>query len=126
MCDQRGRLVVIDDDVATCAMLRTHMESTDWQVTYFTSESDGLKYLSSHSPDVLLVDIRMPLINGDEILEELTAGNKLSSRTRVLVSSSVRPPRSIWRNFEKFGATFVPKDILFEKSAFLTLINGSG
>jgi CheY-like chemotaxis protein len=89
------QLVVIDDDAGICEIVQRHLRDTGWRVACFTSESEGLEYLACHEPDVLLVDIRMPRMDGDQILEELAVSNSLAPRTRVLVSSIVRPPRSI-------------------------------
>ena len=89
------QLVVIDDDAGICAIVQRHLRDTAWQVACFTSELEGLTHLACHEPDVLLVDIRMPRMDGDQILEELAVSNSLAPRTRVLVSSIVRPPRSI-------------------------------
>ncbi len=71
-----------------------------------------------------MVDIRMPRIDGDQILEELAAGNRLAPKTRILVSSNVSPPPTIWQGFEKFAATFVLKDVVANRAAFLAAIRG--
>ncbi|MDA0205236.1 MAG: response regulator [Acidobacteria bacterium] len=116
------QLVVIDDDAGICAIVQRHLRDAAWQVACFTNELEGLAYLASHEPDILLVDIRMPRIDGDQILEELAAGNRLAPSTRVLVSSSVLPPRAIWQSFEKFAATFISKDIVASKEEFLAVL----
>ena len=124
--EEGEQLVVIDDDAGICAIVQRHLRDTAWQVACFTSESEGLAYLACHEPDVLLVDIRMPRIDGDQILEELAAGNRLAPSTRVLVSSSVQPPRAIWQSFEKFAATFILKDVVASRPDFLAALGGSG
>ena len=123
MNDKPNQLVVIDDDAAICAIVRRNLKETVWEVASFDNELEGMEYLASHQPNVLLVDIRMPRIDGDQILEELTAANRLFPRTRVLVTSSVPPPSSIWRNFEKFAARFILKDVVVSKTDLLALIN---
>ena len=64
-------LVVIDDDRSIQKRMQFNLEETDWQLTFFSEELDALEYLASHSPEILLVDIRMPRMNGDQILERL-------------------------------------------------------
>lgn len=123
MKDEAKQLVVIDDDAAICGMVRRNLRGTGWEVTSFENELEGLEYLTSHEPNVLLIDIRMPRMDGDQILEELRAANKLFSRTRVLVTSSVPPPSAIWRNFEKFAARFILKDVVVSKTKLLASID---
>lgn len=63
----------------------------------------------------------MPEINGDEILEALAEKGRLQN-AKILVSSSIKPPGSIWRNFQQYDANFVSKDDLYDKSAFLSIL----
>ena len=123
MKDEPNQLVMIDDDAAVCEVVRKNLRGTGWRVESFENELEALEYLASHKPNVLVVDIRMPRIDGDQILEELAAANKLFPRTRVLVTSSVRPPAAIWRDFERFAARFILKDLVVDKTEFLAVIN---
>ena len=123
MTNEPKQLVVIDDEAAVCGIVRRNLQATGWQVECFENELEALEHLASHQPDVLLVDIRMPRIDGDQVLEELAAANRLFRHTRVLVSSSVPPPSAIWRKFERFAARFILKDVVVSKTDLLALIS---
>ena len=117
---------MIDDDASIRAIVDRYLKATEWGFVSFESGLDGLSYLASTQPDVLLLDIRMPLIDGDQILEQLSSSGVLSAETRIFVMSSVAPPRSVWQKFERFGAAFVLKDVVYDRDSFLAAIAGSG
>jgi len=119
---QSNLLVLVDDDSSVGVLVERRLAKSDWDLVCFTSGLAAIEYLSSHAPGVLLLDIRMPQISGDELLLELAVQKILHPQTRVLVSSSVEPLEAVWQKFAPFGAAFVSKDVIREKGALLDLL----
>ena len=71
-------LVFIVDDEESILKLITHWVKGTWgyKVKAFTNGLDMLECLSSESPDLVLLDIMLPDINGNEILKKLKAYNE--------------------------------------------------
>ena len=68
------KAVVIDDEKHSIETLKWKLENYCPQVEIIASFSDpvkGLEYLKSNTPDLLFLDIEMPMLNGFDILEEL-------------------------------------------------------
>ena len=116
------RLVFVDDDADLVELVSLALEDTTWSVPAFADPAAALEHLETSLPDVLVVDVRMPKMNGDQLLDQLADAGKLDG-VRVLVSSSVQPPPTIWRPFERHRARFVPKDDLFEASRLLPYLD---
>jgi two-component system nitrogen regulation response regulator GlnG len=64
---------IIDDDRSIRWVLEKALQQANMQVTTFDSATDILKHLGRTQPDALITDIRMPGVNGLELLTQLTA-----------------------------------------------------
>lgn len=69
---QPKTLLSIDDDACTVYVIRVALETTTgWQVLGALSGYEGLAMAVAQPPDVILLDLEMPLMTGVEILSEL-------------------------------------------------------
>jgi len=64
-------ILIIEDDVAFSAMLKTFFEKRDYKVDTAFSAEEGFKKLASSKFDILLTDVRLPDRDGLEILLEV-------------------------------------------------------
>jgi CheY-like chemotaxis protein len=65
------RVVAVDDEPDALSLLRTVLESAGAQVTTFGSASAALAALPTVAPQVLVVDIGMPSIDGYEFIRRV-------------------------------------------------------
>jgi two-component system, LytTR family, response regulator len=73
------KAVIIDDEQHSIDTLKWKLENYCQEVTVqaaFDSPADGIAYLKKNPPDLLFLDIEMPMLNGFDVLEEL--GRNLS------------------------------------------------
>jgi two-component system response regulator FixJ len=73
----RGKVYVIDDDAAMRDSLDFLLGSADFQVTLFESALSFLDSLSTIGFGCVVSDVRMPGIDGIELLKRLKAGGSL-------------------------------------------------
>lgn len=85
-----ARVLIVDDDPSVCTLLEAVLEQAD-----FTSEVQsvhdgytGLMRLGAWRPDVLLLDILMPGINGLEVLRRIRADPDLDDMSIILVTAN--------------------------------------
>ncbi|MGK5075079.1 response regulator transcription factor [Janthinobacterium sp. ZB1P44] len=64
-------IFVVDDDAAMRRSLAYLFDSAGWQVQTFESARDFLQRYEGHVPGCLLLDVRMPLMSGLELQQEL-------------------------------------------------------
>ncbi|MGX9700152.1 response regulator transcription factor [Janthinobacterium lividum] len=64
-------IFVVDDDAAMRRSLAYLFDSAGWQVQTFESARDFLQRYDDHVPGCLLLDVRMPLMSGLELQQEL-------------------------------------------------------
>jgi len=58
------KILVVDDDPALTAMVKKCLESKGYEVTAVTEAVDGLEHAMKNDPDLIILDIMMPIING--------------------------------------------------------------
>lgn len=79
MSDRRTLLHVDDDRVFRRAIRRV-FERAGWIVLEAEHGEDGIRRARSERPDAVLLDIRMPVLDGFQALQAL----KLDSETRII------------------------------------------
>lgn len=67
------RILVIDDNTGGREMLRTLLEMEGYVVATAATGQDGLKQLAAVKPDVALIDISLPDIDGYEVARRIRA-----------------------------------------------------
>ncbi len=65
------RILVIDDDVELCALLREFLQREGFQVDTAHDGKAGLEKVSKEAPDLIVLDVMLPGMDGFEILRRL-------------------------------------------------------
>jgi DNA-binding NtrC family response regulator len=72
-------LLIIDDDETITMALRHHFQSLLWEVAGAPAGESGLLLAETAMPDVILLDMRLPDLEGMEVLRRLKAGRSTAS-----------------------------------------------
>lgn len=65
------KIAIIEDDQAISQMYRMKFEAEGFQVETASNGRLGLELAENMQPDIILLDLMMPEMNGDEMLEKL-------------------------------------------------------
>ncbi len=65
------KIAIVEDDAAISQMYRIKFESEGFKVETAENGVLGLKLVESMKPDIVLLDLMMPQMNGDEMLKKL-------------------------------------------------------
>lgn len=71
-----AKLLIIDDDQETCNYLKDFFSKRGCLVTVSFNGEDGLLSFKKHKPELVLLDVKMPGINGLEVLKEIKDKDK--------------------------------------------------
>ena len=74
------KVLLIDDDAASCRMLASALRSSGYEVTTALNGAEGLASLDVNPPDLVLLDFEMPGLNGDEVCGSIRAGHDPARR----------------------------------------------
>ena len=78
------KLLTIDDDASVRNSIHDFLEDLEYDVIEAEDGRRGLEYFEQQHPDLVMVDIRMPVMNGLQVLEAIT---RSSPHTPVIVIS---------------------------------------
>jgi len=89
-------VLIVDDDADSRTLLGQHLEELGCRVMAATNGEQGLRIANRFSPDAILLDLRMPGMNGWEVLHRLQQDPALHHTPTVLVSvvASEHPDRA--------------------------------
>lgn len=80
-----ARIIVIDDEPEIVRFVHRALENDGHQVTVTTDGADGLRRVLTESPDLVVLDLLMPGVNGHAVLAGVLAHDP---QQRVLVLSA--------------------------------------
>jgi CheY-like chemotaxis protein len=104
-------ILVIDDSSLARASIRKILAPEGYEILETSSGAEGIKFLSEHSPDCILMDLLMPGISGMEVLEQLHSTG--SSPPVIIITADIQT--SVRDRCLELGAfAVVNKPLLFE------------
>ena len=68
---QKGKVMVADDDKNIVELLRLYLEKEDFAVITANDGEEALAKFSPEAPDIVLLDIMMPKLDGWQVLREI-------------------------------------------------------
>jgi signal transduction histidine kinase len=107
---RKGKILVVDDTPATIEMVKTVLESEGYEVIVATTGEKALKRAEFKGPDLILLDVRMPGMDGFETCLRLKA-NERTGAIPVIFMTGLTTTDSKVTGFEVGGVDYVTKPI---------------
>lgn len=82
------KIAIIEDDQAISQMYRFKFEAEGYDVETAENGRLGLELAESMKPDIILLDLMMPEMTGDEMLEKLRA-QPWGQKVKVIILTNV-------------------------------------
>jgi DNA-binding response OmpR family regulator len=105
------RILVIDDDPAVTSLLKRSLSYEGYTVDLAASGESGLQLAQAHAPDLVILDIMMPGLNGLEVLRRLRAAD---SRLPVILLTAKDTPGDQVQGLESGADDYVMKPFSLE------------
>ncbi len=106
--------MVVDDTPANLILLQQMLNDTGFDVAVFPGGRLALAAAGRKPPDLILLDINMPEMNGFEVCERLKADEKLKE-IPVIFISALNDTNDKVRGFSVGGIDYVTKPFQFEE-----------
>jgi CheY-like chemotaxis protein len=65
------RILVVDDEIHICELYKSELEDEGYTVTVANSGAEALAAVEGNPPDLIVLDVQMPGMDGIETLEKL-------------------------------------------------------
>ncbi len=89
----KKKILIIDDEAALLYALQSNLSVAGFSVVSFTTAEEGLAYLKRDHPDLIVLDIILPRMNGFEFLRTIKKQTKTKDIPVVIISQLVDKER---------------------------------
>lgn len=101
-------ILVVEDDAFLANIYKTKFELEGYKVTTASNGEDGLEEARKKGPDIILLDILMPKMDGFSTLEQLKAGADTKD-IPVIMLTNLGQKEDVDRAFELGAADYLIK-----------------
>ena len=110
----RGTVLVVDDDAGLREFIRVNLESEGYVVREAASAGEGLAALGEEPPDLILLDVLMPQMDGWEMLRRVQERHGVDAIQVIMYSGTVEAAgKAEERGAQAFiGKPFDPRKLL--------------
>jgi len=88
-----SKILVVDDEPIVAKLVSAMLEKHDYQVEVAENGADALDMIAADLPDLILLDIEMPQVNGYEVLMRVKT-NDLTTKIPVVVLTGAHIERA--------------------------------
>ncbi len=117
---QAGRVVVVDDSSVNRMLLAGILEQANYDVRAAASGREALDVIEHVTPDIVLLDVQMPEMNGYEVCAMLKSRPRLAAIPVVFISALEEVAEKL-KGFEAGGVDYVTKP--FEPAEILARVS---
>jgi signal transduction histidine kinase len=103
-------ILVVDDDPTMCLLMRETLERAGFAVIEASDGIEGCRRYEEHHPDLLLVDIMMPRMDGYELCRELR-NRPDAAYVPIVMVTGLDDVSSIARAYDAGATDFMPKPV---------------
>ena len=87
----KEKIIVIEDNIDNQNLLRLLLEREGYPVVTAINGQDGLKIIRQEQPELIVLDLSMPIIDGWEMIKHVKADPKIESIPIVVVTAHLQP-----------------------------------
>lgn len=102
-------VLVADDEITTTAMLHHILSRAGYRVESVHDGQAALDAVDRLKPDILLLDILMPVLNGFEVLRQLRENSATANLPTILVTANAREPADVARGLRLGADDYIQK-----------------
>jgi DNA-binding response OmpR family regulator len=116
----QGKVLVVEDELPTARMIKATLESAGYEVAQAFDGSAALEMVEQEQPDLILLDIRLPNVDGWEVLRTLRA-RPATEFTPVIVLTALSDNRHVAKGWTLGTDCYLTKP--FKPDALLAMVN---
>jgi CheY-like chemotaxis protein len=94
--ENKKKILVIDDSTTNAILMETVLSIGDYHTQITFTVKEALAYLEKNKPDLILLDLLMPFVDGFEFLN-IIKGDKRFKNIPIIVVSAVSDPIEVKR-----------------------------
>ncbi|MCG2725476.1 MAG: response regulator [Elusimicrobia bacterium] len=97
------KILIVDDDPEISSLVQYALESVGHEIKLCENGRDVIDMLHDFKPDLLILDVMLPGIDGFSIATEITEDEQLSSMPLIILSA-LEPSRTMFQRFAQVSS----------------------
>ncbi len=107
-----ARILIADDDPGSGNLLTFRLNSLGHETTIVVNGGEALKTVMKEKPDLILLDVMMPVMNGFQVLRKLKLQEETKDIPIIMLTANVEE-KDIVAGIESGAADYVTKPFSF-------------
>lgn len=99
------KILIVEDELSYVKLLNDQLSSRGYEVFSANNGKEGLTLTKKHNPDLILLDIKMPIMDGMTMLD-LLRRTENGNFTKVIMLTNLEPNGKIINNAIKDQLTY--------------------
>ncbi len=108
---EQATILIIDDKQANIFVLEKLLERPDRRFLSSENGNDGLKLALLHEPDLIILDVQMPEMDGFEVARILKSNKRTKDIPIIFASAERKEHHSIIKGFEEGAVDYLSKPL---------------
>ena len=109
-----AKILVVDDDPAISEMLTIVLQGEGFDTVVVGDGQEAVVAAREHNPDLILLDLNLPKMDGREVLEALK-GDEALRRIPVVVLTTSEAEEDVVRSYSLHANAYVTKPVDFDR-----------
>src|SRR5919202_6345617 len=106
--NRRPKILIVDDEPLNVAVLEQELDDLDYATVSAANGQEALAQVTAESPDLVLLDIMMPIMDGFEVLARLKADPTTRDIPIIVISANNDMP-SVVKGIKHGAEDYLPK-----------------
>jgi len=85
--NNKKRILIVEDDQMICSMYKTKFEADGFACLVANDGQTGLETARKEKPDLIMLDVILPQLDGFSVLKELKADNKTKGIPIIMLTN---------------------------------------
>ena len=107
---QKAKILIVDDEPFNVDVLLQELEELEYELITASNGQEALNRIKSQQPDLILLDLMMPVLDGFAVLSEIKSDNDLRD-IPVIIVSAASDSKSIVKGIKQGADDYITKPI---------------
>ena len=103
-----AKVLIVEDDVALAKLYESKFTKENFEVAVANDGPSGVRLAKEMTPDIILLDIMLPLMNGFQVLKQIRK-NKPTKETPVIILTNYGEMDNVTEGFLQGATEFMVK-----------------
>ena len=107
---QKPKVLIVDDEAFNVDYLEQALEDSNYQIITASNGKEALDKIQSEQPDLVLLDLMMPILDGFAVLAQVKADQVLRDIPFIIISSE-HDSKSVVKGIKQGAEDYLTKPV---------------